>query len=156
MNLAAFDHYLCFSSLQKESNGFAGLSLTHTRAHTHLQTHTHTKAYCTWMTDSEFSWGQLLTQGRIALETQIPMSWYWSCDYNSYLLKTEKLLSKLRNGGWGHRLGCRLTVTVHQGWNTEWNKSRWWRFDISGGRWSHTDNNHLPELLNSLFKLLKS
>lgn len=149
MNLVASDHYLCFSSPQKGSNWFAGLSLTHTPAHTHTPS-PHTKAYCLWITDSELSWGQLLTQGRNALETQIPMSWYWSCDYNSYLLKTEKLLSKLRNGG------CRLTVTVHQGWNTEWNKSRWWRFDISGGRWSHTDNNHLPELLNSLFKLLNS
>lgn len=61
-------------------------------------THTHRR----WVTDCELSWGQLLTQGSDASETQIPMSCYWSCHYNSYLLKAEKLPSKLRNGGGGH------------------------------------------------------
>lgn len=47
-----------------------------------------------------------MLQQRKNTQSKMPMSWYWSCDYNSYLLKTQKLLSKLCIGGWGHRLVC--------------------------------------------------
>lgn len=32
--------------------------------------------------------------------------WYWSCDYNSYLLKTKKSSSNLHVSGWGHNLAA--------------------------------------------------